>query len=182
MRLGPGLSQRLFHNQPDLVDSEGFGNIVISPQSHGLDWRIHGCVRRHHDDRQVGICFPYAGPQADPIHLWHSHIRDHQIRRLMRNELERLLAVSRSDHAMPLLFQEHGQELAHRLLVVDDQYRFHYDTPAPWIACSSSGAYLSKTLKVDPPPSRLMTSIRPPRLSIDRKSTRLNSSHHSISY
>jgi hypothetical protein len=66
------------------------------------------------------ICFPYAGQKADPIHLRHSNIRDHQIRRLMRNEFKRLLAVRGCDDAIPLMFQKDGKELAHSLLVIDD--------------------------------------------------------------
>src|SRR5574337_2163284 len=110
---------------------------------------------------------PYAGQQTDPVYPRHPNIGDHQIRRLVRNQLKRLLAVSGGDHAVSLLFQEYGEELAHRLFVIDDQYRVHYSANTSCCAGRSvPDACLSKTLKVDPPPSRLVTSIRPPRLSM----------------
>lgn len=81
------------------------------------------------DDRQMRMPLPYAGQEVDPIHFRHANIGDHQIRGVVRQPLQRLLAVSSPDYAMPLLFEKHGKELADRLLIINNQDLCHYVTP-----------------------------------------------------
>ena len=58
---------------------------------------------------------------SKPSRLGHHHVEHHEVEVVLGEALERLLAVERGHHVVPLLAQRVGQELLNRVLVVHEQ-------------------------------------------------------------
>src|SRR6185436_662523 len=155
------LLQSLVDGEQDLLVLERLRDVVERPFAHRLDGALDRRVGGDHDHHLVRPAL------ADLLeHLHAAHAGEHQVEEdevdvLALQDLDRLLAGPRRDGPVPLLADEHGEDVLQNLLVVDDQ-DVHAEVsevsarapPAPWRG--------SSTMKQAPSPGSLSTRSVPP--------------------
>ena len=115
------LFQGLFHDQTDVVDVKGLGDVILRPGFHGHDRRVDGAVGGNHDDADIGLVF-----LGRPQHIHAVHSRKFQIRydQLVIGCFELFQrAFSFSNGVDPIAFLTHDvlQRIPHFRVVFDDQ-------------------------------------------------------------
>ncbi len=112
----------------------------------------------HQQDRQLLGGRPSAQPLGDLVAVepWHHHVEHRHVQRLRGGEPERLLAVTRLDHAEAGPAQPVGDQLTDVLLIVGDQDGLRHSVASARAVTGSS------TTNRVPPASASATRIVPP--------------------
>ena len=63
----------------------------------------------------------HLAQQREAVHPRHPHVGEDEVVVVRRRALERLLAVRDRAHLVAVVAQDDGEEVAHRLFVVDDE-------------------------------------------------------------
>ena len=107
--------------KPGLVELEGLLDVVVGAELHRLHrgvGRGEGGDHEDHDARRHVLDRPH---EREPVHARHADVGDHQVDAIAADGLERgVAAVDRQD-VVAFLLEHDREELAHALLVVDDE-------------------------------------------------------------
>ena len=106
-----------------LAQAERLGQVIVRTQlqaDHLVDLIVPG---RQEEDGRLGARRPQAAQDLEPIHPRQSHVQDDQIGRLLRGELQALLATPRDPDVVPLLLERVLDSPSDRELVLDDEDR-----------------------------------------------------------
>jgi hypothetical protein len=72
---------RLSCDGDEVVVGEGLLDVVEGALVYRLYGRLQRRLRRHEDDRHLGILVPRGGQDVDPSHLGHADVRQHDVGR-----------------------------------------------------------------------------------------------------
>ncbi|MCY1445192.1 hypothetical protein D9M71_617000 [compost metagenome] len=103
----------------------GLDEEVVAAGREPLPQFAGGAERGEEDDRHQLLAGPRTNPprRLEAVHHRHHHVHQHQLRALLGELGERLQAVGRGDHPVPLAADDGGQQQAIRRVVFRDQYR-----------------------------------------------------------
>jgi len=121
LRLQAPHAQGIAHDQQDLVVLRLLLDVLERPLGHRLNRRGLGGVRRQDQHRERRIVRERLLEQLDAVHPGHLQVGDHEVDGFLLQARKRLGAAVGAGHGVPLFLQEHAQEAAHALLVVDHQ-------------------------------------------------------------
>jgi hypothetical protein len=112
--------QQRAHATAELADRERLRDVVVRAQlepEHLVELVVAG---GEHDDRHRALG---AEPLADlePVELRQHQVEHDEVDVLLREPRQRLLAVARVHDAEALALEREGEQLLHRVLVVDEQ-------------------------------------------------------------
>ena len=102
---------------------ERLGDVVEGAPLHRGDGALDRRERRDHQHRQLVVYFSQLVERGHPVHARHHDVDDGGIERHGAGELEAFGGISGEANGMPLARQQRFEDLAHDLLVVDDQNR-----------------------------------------------------------
>src|SRR5919204_4739130 len=115
-----GAAQQRAHAAPKLADRERLGDVVVRAELEPDDLVELVVAGREHDDRNLAL-----GAQAladlEAVELGQHQVEHDEVDVLFREACERLLAVPRLQHAIPLALERIGEELLDGVLVVDEE-------------------------------------------------------------
>src|SRR5258708_27080708 len=150
---------------------------VLGTQIHGEDQ--HARLRTFLDD---------APRRLHAVELGHCDVHDDDVRAQTQRLGDRVAAVTRDpDHLQVAHFEQGPKTVADDRVIVGKQHRNRHVAPplGPWYSTSTCTpawrpAFSENSAPTASARSRMINNPQP--ASIDRKSTRLNSSHQIISY
>ncbi len=105
----------------ELAQPEGLGQVVVRPElepDHLVDLVIAG---GQHEDRHLGACRADTAEDLESIDPGQPHVQDHEVRRLVRGDLESLFAGARDRDLVALLLEGVLDPPRDGVLVLDDQ-------------------------------------------------------------
>ena len=105
----------------ELVDFERLGEVVVSPEAKSLYRSFRRRIGRHHDDRRARLRLLHVAQNLDPAHVGHFDVGDHEVERILIDELRRRLARIGQGDSMPVFPQCYLEKLAHGLFVINDK-------------------------------------------------------------
>src|SRR5262245_36898018 len=149
------LLERLLDHQPDLVDLERLGQVVVGAFLHRGDRGLGGGEGGDHDDHRLGRDLVREAQHVEPRAAGHLDVRDDHVELVALDERARGGDVARGRDLVALAAHEDLEELLHAALVVDDE-----DARARLHALPS--ARRRRTWKFVPLPSALCTRMLPP--------------------
>ena len=145
------------YDVPDLVQFEGFGQVVAGPELHGLDRGLDRGVARddHHEGLRRGP--PDRVEDDHPVRAGHPQVHKGQVEQGRADLLQGGPAVPGGIDLVPLLLEGlHQAEAQVRLVVHDQDARLflllHFPSPLTG----------SATVKTAPPSGRFPAAMRPP--------------------
>jgi hypothetical protein len=151
--------QRVAHDQQDVVVVPGLGDVAVDFAAiDGILDRLHVGIAGQQQAHRVGPALAHLGQEAGAIHFRHAHVRNHQVDRLLLQQLQTLGAAFRRQHLVALAAEQAAQGRQDVRFVVDAQDGHH------GVASFASvmGRFWGRvTRKVVPWPSTESTSIRP---------------------
>ena len=115
-----GAAQERPHPAPELADRERLRDVVVRSElepDHLVELVV---TRGEHDDRHGAAC-AQAAADLEPVELREHQVEHDEIDVLAREALQRLLAVTRLEHAEALVLERIRQELLDGFLVVDQK-------------------------------------------------------------
>src|SRR5690606_15841490 len=92
---------------------------------HGLDRGLERCLRRHEDDRRLGVALADLRQEVEARDAGHADVRQHHVGRRLLEPFQRLAAALRGRDLEALAAQQDLQRIEDRDLVVYDQYPGH---------------------------------------------------------
>jgi len=113
--------KRLFVDQLELLDIEGFLKKIVSAQLECLASRLNRSECRHQDHAKVGLCFTHSLKHIDTVHVRHFDVGDNNVRWLGLKQGERFSPVHGCSKGVAIPFEYKAQKLPVALLVVNDQ-------------------------------------------------------------
>jgi len=118
----------------EFIEVDGLGQVIRRPAFHGVNSGRHGPECCHHDDRDLGIDAPQPIEQGQAVLVRHAEVREDQVERAGRRQLEGLVDAGRRQHHHPHLAQEAGQHRPlSRFIVHDHDDAFsHESEPLEW--------------------------------------------------
>jgi hypothetical protein len=124
-RLGdePLLLEDLPEQVLELLDVDRLREVVLGSLLQGLDGAPNRPERGHHDDPDLGVGTSHARQELVPVHSRHSEVGEQDVRALLRDEAERLLAVRRRADLITVFREDRRETRPRRLLVVRDEDR-----------------------------------------------------------
>ena len=111
----------LFHpldQEKQLVQVDGFGQVVIGPFFHGRNRRVHGSISGHHHHHGLGIAPLQFRQQRKTVHPRHPEVGQDQVERARGISIQGLGPVLHGDGFVTLFVQKPGQHLPLDFLVV----------------------------------------------------------------
>src|SRR5690606_10525388 len=131
------LGELLRDGGSELRDREGLRQIIVRAHHHALAQAGEGGASRHENDRNKadrGIA-PDGLEQFVTVLLRHIDVVDHQVHRLVTEDVQRLVTAGRTEDFVTLAREREAEHLAQACIVIDKQ-----DTPLCWgWVCRSSG-------------------------------------------
>ena len=117
------LAERLVGDEQQLLDLERLGDVVVRAELDRADRGLDRAERGdHHDVRRLGQRH-HAADQVEAVHLGHPQVGDDQVEPVGARELEAGRGARRRLDLEPRVLELLGQQVAHRLVVLDDQDR-----------------------------------------------------------
>ena len=123
--------ERLLHHQLELLHLERLQHVVVRAGLHGLDGGLGGGERGHDDHLRGGRGALHRLEDVEARAAAEAQIGDHEIEGRARQERQRSGRVGLDRHLVPGLGEQDLEQLAHRLLIIDDQDRGHCRDPIP---------------------------------------------------
>ena len=105
-----------------VVVREGLLYIVEGAFVDRLNRRLQRRLRRHEDDRRLGVLSPHGRENFDTRNPGHLEVRQDDIGRRALELLETRLTALRGGDIEPLVFQQDAEGFEDPLFVVDDEY------------------------------------------------------------
>ena len=133
---------------------EGLGDVVEGAALHRGDRALDRRECRDHQHRHLVVDLLQLVERRDPVHAGEHHVHDGRVERHRAGELQPFLGGAREAHAIPLARQQRLEDLAHDLLVVDDE-------DGSVMRCASHDVVPARTARTRPAPSRPETDCRP---------------------
>ncbi len=159
------LLDQVHHPLAQLVEIDGFGEVVVGAHPHGFDGGLDGAVGGHQHDAEIDLPLPHLLQEAEPVHAGHAQVADGEAGVIVLvEELEGLPRVVEGTHGEPRLLEGDGHRFAGAGFIVDYQnqgllgharpfwHRRGWGSP-PVINYCRSGGY-------DPPSHSPIRSIR----------------------
>ena len=117
-------AQKHAHAREQLVEREGLSHIVVRAEVQPLHDVLGGAARRQHQYRDVArlLVGLHAAAYLPAVHERKHEVEYYQIRHLLVDQRERVVAVVCADRLVALLAQSAADELREALFVVDDEY------------------------------------------------------------
>ena len=98
---GLAVFQRFEQGGLELIKVEGLDEIIHGPGLHGLHSGLHGGIRRHEHDRHGGIVLADFLQSRDAVHVGHSDIHQHHVKRPFAYPRHSLFAIPRRRNGQP---------------------------------------------------------------------------------
>jgi hypothetical protein len=115
------LCQRALDHQQQVIGIDRLGQKVEGAVLHGGNRILNAPVRRHDDDRQLGVEL-FRGPQhAKAVAFGQAQVRQHERRAILLHHLHRVALGRRFDDLVSATFDGHFQHRAERVFVFDDE-------------------------------------------------------------
>ena len=114
---------RVPHHNQHFVVLERLGDVVEGAELHGRDGGLDGGERGNHQHRQVVVQLAQLLQRGDAVETGHHHVDNRRVERRRSRQLQPCFAARRESHLIPLARQQRLEDLAHDLLVVDDEDR-----------------------------------------------------------
>ncbi len=156
------LCQGVPEDDQHLVVLERLGDVVVRASLHRGDGVLDRRERRDHQHRQVVVDLPDLVQRRDAVHARQHHVDDGCVERHRAQQIEPLVGRRRQANLVTLSREERVENLAHDLLIVDDENDAvgrHVRVPAARAAVVASGS--CKVNRV-PCPGVLSQVIAPP--------------------
>ena len=115
------LRERVAEDDQHFVVLERLGDVVEGAALHRRDRVLHRRERGDHQHRQVVVDLLQLVERGDPVHPRHHHVDDRRVERHRAREVEPLPRAGSKADVVPLAGEQRVENLAHDLLVVDDQ-------------------------------------------------------------
>ena len=119
----PPLRERVADDGEHFVVLERLGDVVERAALHRGDGALDRRERRDHQDRQLVVDLLQLVERRHAVHARHHDVDDGGVEGDGAGELEALGGVGGEAHGVALARQQRFEDLAHDLLVVDDQDR-----------------------------------------------------------
>ena len=113
-------AQHRAHPANQFARAKRLGDIIIRAQLQPTHAVIFIPARGQHDYRHIR-CFAQQPQRLEAIHLWHHHIKNHQVRHHFTHLVQRILAVISLVHREAFQIKIHADEADHALLVIHYQ-------------------------------------------------------------
>jgi len=121
----PAVFETVCHQDLELLDVEGLGQVIQGPQAQGLDGLLHAGVGRDHDRRDRGLGFLEMPEDIHAVDLGHLDVADQEIDILLLDVLVDAGRARIGQDVIPFFLQNDGQKLDNRPLVIDNENRVH---------------------------------------------------------
>jgi len=108
-------------SRDDLLEAEGFGDIVIAAHGQPGDLVVDRVTRRDEDDRQMAAALTQFAGHREAVHIGEHDVQDAQVGVVRGGHLECLGARARRGDVKAGKAQRRGQEFADIGLVLDDE-------------------------------------------------------------
>src|SRR5262245_21898434 len=115
------LLERLLEGELELLHLEGLAQEIGGAEAHRLHDVAGLAVAREHHDGDLGEATLELGQGREPVHAGEHDVECDEVRARLAEHLERLLAVRRGEHLVPLPRDERLHVVAHARVVVDHQ-------------------------------------------------------------
>ena len=119
----PALREGVAHDGQHFVVLERLGDVVEGAALHRRDRALDRRERGDHQHRQVVVDLLQLVERGHAVHARHHDVDDGGVERDRAGELEALGGVGGEANGIALARQQRLEDLAHDLLVVDDQNR-----------------------------------------------------------
>ena len=117
------LREGVAHDGEHFVVLERLGDVVKRATLHRRDGALDRRERGNHQHRQVVVDLLQLVERGHAVHARHHDVDDRGVEGARAGELEALGGIGREANGMALAGQQRLEDLAHDLLVVDDQNR-----------------------------------------------------------
>ena len=117
----PPLVQPLADGEHHLFVLERLGDVVEGPLAHRLDGALDRGEGGDHHHHQVGIAPADLAQHLHAVHAGEHEVEEDEVDLLPLQDRQPLLAGGGGERRVPLLADEHGQDVLENLFVVDDQ-------------------------------------------------------------
>jgi len=141
------LAQRVGERHFEVGFLERLADEIGGAEFHRLHHRGGAPLTREHDDRHFAVDLLECGQRREPVHLArHHHVEDDGGGTITLVALHRLFRAAQRDRLIASLCEKRSQEVAHRLVVVDDHHlRFAVEIDARHaLLLSNAGARAEK--------------------------------------
>ncbi len=118
--------KRFLDDQLDLVDLEGFRNIIIGAKLHGFDGRFRGREGSDHDHDRFRRYVLDLLEHCDAVDIRHLHVAYHQVEYLRLHPRNCVLPALGNRDVIACFLQHDGQEIPHALFIINNKYFIHY--------------------------------------------------------
>ncbi len=116
--------QGFANHQQDVVVVPGLGDIAVNFSAvDRRDGRADVGVSGQQDAHGVRLQAPHPFEELRPVHAWHSHVRDHQVNRVVGDELQCGRAALGRKDPISLWTEQPPQRIENGRLVVHQQQR-----------------------------------------------------------
>ena len=116
----PPLLERARHEQSEVIGIDRLGEKIERAFLHRRDRILDAAVRRHHDDRDVGVEFLRGAQDAKAVAFRQAQVREDD-RRALLEHAHSLRLIARFEHGMALALQRMPKHRTQRVLVFDDE-------------------------------------------------------------
>jgi hypothetical protein len=113
--------QRLADGQLQLVAVERLADVMEGPRLHGLHGRFDGPEGCEDDDLDAGVKLSHLFHHLQAIHAGHPDIREDEIRALLPQKLQALLATGGGQDGVTFLGEVVLQDPPQAFVIVDDE-------------------------------------------------------------
>ena len=115
------LLERAADEQQQVIRIDRLGEEVERPFLHRRHGVLDAAVRRHDDDRHVGVDFLRGAQHAEPVPFGQAEIGEDQRGLRLLQEPHRLGLIARLDDGMPLPLERMPQHRSQRVFVFDEE-------------------------------------------------------------
>ena len=102
--------------------AERLGQIVVGTQVHGPHRRVHVVQARDHDDGEVGVEAMQLLEHLEAAHVGQADVQEHHIGRVLVGQAQSARAIRSFGGLVARVAEQHAEEVAHALHVVDYQH------------------------------------------------------------
>ena len=145
------MTKRRPHARKQFIHAERLGDVIVGAEVERLDLADLVAAARQHHDRDALVARADHPQQFEALHIGQSKIENDQIG-ILRQQLERGLAVRRLQDFVALRAQAHAQQLADGRLVIDHQNLERGRAHAAVSSCLVAGGIGSLIVKTAPVP------------------------------
>ena len=120
---------RHFNDGGERLRSDGLADKIEGAQLEGLFRGFHIAVGGHHEHDAVGLGFPQALQDVEPVYIGQSHVQQDQVDVPVPDGFQALLAILRQLDAISFVDQGFLEGLPDQFVVVRDKNGMHQEIP-----------------------------------------------------